>query len=292
MDTIVALYAAQALNGLAYGMLLFLVSSGLTLIYGMMGFFNLAHAFFFMLASYFCSTFLDMTGSYWMSLILAPFAVAVIGMSAERLFLRNLEFGPLGYIGQILPTLGIALMLASAVAIFWQGKQLWVEVPELFEGLVSIGGLEYPLYRLFIIGLSLVILAIMGWILFKTRLGLITRAAVSDADMVNALGVNIPLVFTIVFGIATWMAGVAGVVLTPLFLVTTGFAYMWALESLVVVVVGGLGSLPGAFVVALLLGQLHAFGVQLTPKLGPILMFLFMVLVLSFKPAGLFGEKR
>ena len=292
MDTIVALYAAQALNGLAYGMLLFLVSSGLTLIYGMMGFFNLGHAFFFMLASYFCSTFLDMTGSYWVSLILAPFAVAVIGMSAERLFLRNLEFGPLGYIGQILPTLGIALMLASAVAIFWQGKQLWVEVPELLEGLVSIGGLEYPLYRLFIIGLSLVILAIMGWILFKTRLGLITRAAVSDADMVNALGVNIPLVFTIVFGIATWMAGVAGVVLTPLFLVTTGFAYMWALESLVVVVVGGLGSLPGAFVVALLLGQLHAFGVQLTPKLGPILMFLFMVLVLSFKPAGLFGEKR
>jgi branched-chain amino acid transport system permease protein len=292
MDTIVALYAAQALNGLAYGMLLFLVSSGLTLIYGMMGFFNLAHAFFFMLASYFCSTFLDMTGSYWMSLILAPFAVAVIGMSAERLFLRNLEFGPLGYIGQILPTLGIALMLASAVAIFWQGKQLWVEVPELLEGLVSIAGLEYPLYRLFIIGLSLVILAIMGWILFKTRLGLITRAAVSDAGMVNALGVNIPLVFTIVFGIATWLAGVAGVVLTPLFLVTTGFAYMWALESLVVVVVGGLGSLPGAFVVALLLGQLHAFGVQLTPKLGPILMFLFMVLVLSFKPAGLFGERK
>jgi branched-chain amino acid transport system permease protein len=290
MDPTVALYAAQALNGLAYGMLLFLVSSGLTLIYGMMGFFNLSHAFFFMLASYFCSTFLDMTGSYWISLFLAPLAVAVIGMLTERLFLRNLEFGPLGYIGQILPTLGIALMLASGVVIFWQGKQLWVEIPGLLKGLVTIAGLDYPVYRLFIIGLSFVILAIMGWILFRTRLGLITRAAVSDADMVNALGVNIPLVFTLVFGIATWMAGVAGVVLTPLFLVTTGFAYMWALESLVVVVVGGLGSLPGAFVVALLLGQLHAFGVQLAPRLAPVLMFLFMVLVLSFKPAGLFGK--
>jgi branched-chain amino acid transport system permease protein len=232
-----------------------------------------------------------MTGSYWISLLLAPLAVAVIGMLVERLFLRNLEFGPLGYIGQILPTLGIALMLASGVAIFWQGKQLWVEIPELLNELVTISGLEYPAYRLFIIGLSFVILAIMGWILFRTRLGLITRAAVSDAAMVNALGVNIPLVFTLVFGIATWLAGVAGVVLTPLFLVTTGFAYMWALESLVVVVVGGLGSLPGAFAVALLLGQLHAFGVQLTPRLVPILMFLFMVLVLSFKPAGLLGKK-
>jgi branched-chain amino acid transport system permease protein len=272
-------------------MMLFLVSSGLTLIYGMMGFFNLSHAFFFMLASYFCSTFLDMTGSYWISLFLAPLAVAVIGMLAERFFLRNLEFGPLGYIGQILPTLGIALMLASGAAIFWRGKQLWVEIPGLLKGLVTIAGLEYPVYRLFIIGLSFVILAIMGWILFRTRLGLITRAAVSDAGMVNALGVNIPLVFTLVFGIATWMAGVAGVVLTPLFLVTTGFAYMWALESLVVVVVGGLGSLPGAFSVALLLGQLHAFGVQLTPRLAPVLMFLFMVLVLSFKPAGLFGKR-
>jgi branched-chain amino acid transport system permease protein len=290
MDPTVALYAAQALNGLAYGMLLFLVSSGLTLIYGMMGFFNLSHAFFFMLASYFSSTFLDMTGSFWMSLFLAPLAVAVTGMLAERFFLRNLEFGPLGYIGQILPTLGIALMLASGVAVFWQGKQLWVEIPGLLKGLVTIAGLDYPLYRLFIIGLSFVILAIMGWILFRTRLGLIIRAAVSDAGMVNALGVNIPLVFTVVFGIATWMAGVAGVVLTPLFLVTTGFAYMWALESLVVVVVGGLGSLPGAFAVALLLGQLHAFGVQLAPRLAPVLMFLFMVLVLSFKPAGLFGK--
>lgn len=292
MNTTLAHYAAQALNGLAYGMLLFLVSSGLTLIYGMMGFFNLSHAFFFMMASYFCSTFLDMTGSYWVSLLLAPLTVAVIGMLAERLFLRNLKFGPLGYIGQILPTLGIALMLASGVAIFWQGKQIWVEVPGLLKGLVSFTGFEYPIYRLFIIGLSFVILAIMGWILFRTRLGLITRAAVSDAGMVNALGVNIPTVFTIVFGIATWMAGVAGVALTPLFLVTTGFAYMWALESLVVVVVGGLGSLPGAFAVALLLGQLHAFGVQFTPRLVPVLMFLFMVLVLSFKPAGLFGERK
>ena len=291
MDTTAAQYAAQTLNGLAYGMLLFLVSSGLTLIYGMMGFFNLSHAFFFMLSSYLCSTFLDLTGSFWMSLLLAPLAVAAIGMLTERLFLRNLEFGPLGYIGQILPALGIALLLASSVVIFWEGKQLWVEVPAALKGLVNIAGLEYPFYRLFIIGLSFVILAIMSWILFRTRLGLITRAAVSDADMVNALGVNIPLVFTIVFGIACWLAGVAGVALTPLFLVTTGFAYMWALESLVVVVVGGLGSLLGAFAVALLLGQLHAFGVQLTPGLVPVLMFLFMVLVLSFKPAGLFGKR-
>ena len=230
MSPLVALYITQGLNGLGYGMLLFLVSSGLTLIYGMMGFLNLSHAFFFMLGAYFCATFLGITGSFWISLLLAPLAVALVGMLAERFFLRNLEHNELGYIGQVLPTLGIALIILTSISLFWS-RSLWIETPRLLQGVVSIGGLSYPIYRIFIIGLSLVVLIFLAMIIYLTRLGLILRGAVSDSDMVNALGVNIPLIFTLVFGISTWLAGVAGVALTPIFFVNAGFAYQWALET-------------------------------------------------------------
>lgn len=290
MNVNLALFIAQSLNGLGYGMLLFLVASGLTLIYGMMGLLNLSHAFFFMLGAYFCATFLNIFDNFWITLLLAPLVVGLLGMLAERFLLRNLENNPLGYIGQILPTLGIALLILTSVSIFW-ARSLWIETPDILRGFVSIGGLNYPIYRFFIIGLSVVILIAMMFLIYRTRLGLVIRAAVSDADIVSSLGVNISLVFSVVFGISTWMAGVAGVALTPIFFVNAGFAYQWALESFVVVIVGGLGSLPGAFVVALLFGELHAFGIQYFPKLAPILMFVIMVLVLSFKPIGLFGKR-
>ncbi len=290
MNPTAALLITQGLNGLGYGMLLFLVSSGLTLIYGMMGFLNLSHAFFFMLGAYFCATFLQITNSFWISLVLAPFAVSLVGMLAERFFLRNLENNELGYIGQILPTLGIALIILTSVAMFW-GRSLWIETPLLLQGHFFIGQLSYPIYRIFIIVLSFAVLILLSLIIFKTRMGLILRAAVSDSDMVSALGINISLIFTVVFGISVWLAGLAGVALTPVFFVNPLFAYQWALETFVVVIVGGLGSLPGAFVVAILFGELHSYGVQFTPRLAPILMFLIMILVLTFKPTGLFGKR-
>jgi branched-chain amino acid transport system permease protein len=292
MSPVAVLYVTQAINGLVYGMVLFLVASGLTLIYGMMGFMNLSHAFFFMLAAYFSSTFLEITNSFWISLLLAPIVVGIIGMLVERFFLRNLEHGPLGYIGQILPTLGVALLILTGVTIFWGSQQPGITIPKSLAGFTSFAGLNYPIYRLFVVGLSFVILVIMALILFKTRLGLIVRAAVSDAGMVSALGIKIPLVFTLVFGIGTWMAGVAGVAAAPLFAVNAMFGYKWSLEAFVVVIVGGLGSLLGAFVAALVFGELHSFGVQLIPRLVPVLMFLIMVLVLSFKPKGFFGKRE
>jgi branched-chain amino acid transport system permease protein len=257
-----------------------------------MGFLNLSHAFFFMLAAYLCYTFLEVTNNFWISLLIAPIIVGIIGMLVERLFLKNLDRGALGYIGQILPTLGVALLILTGVTIFWGSQQPGITIPESLTGFAYIAGLDYPIYRLFIMGLSFVILAIMALILFKTRLGLIVRAAVSDADMVSALGIKIPLVFTLVFGIGTWMAGVAGVAAAPMFAVNAGFAYQWSLEAFVVVIVGGLGSLLGAFVAALVFGELHSFGIQLIPRLVPVLMFLVMVLVLSFKPMGFFGKRE
>jgi len=292
MSPVTVLYVNQAIHGLVYGMLLFLVASGLTLIYGMMGFLNLSHAFFFMLAAYLCSTFLEVTNNFWISLLLAPIVVGFFGMLAERFFLRNLDQGPLGYIGQILPTLGVALLILTGVMFFWGSKQPGITIPKSLVGFAFLGGLNYPIYRLFIVGLSFVILAIMALILFKTRLGLIVRAAVSDSDMVSALGIKTPFVFTLVFGIGTWMAGVAGVAAAPMFSVNAGFGYHWSLEAFVVVIVGGLGSLVGAFVAALVFGELHSYGVQLIPRLVPVLMFLVMVLVLSFKPIGFFGRRE
>jgi branched-chain amino acid transport system permease protein len=157
---------------------------------------------------------------------------------------------------------------------------------------VSIWGLDYPIYRLFIIGLSIAVLGFLALILYKTRLGMIVRAAVSDAGMVNALGINVPLVFMLVFGIGTWLAGLAGIAIAPIMTVFPGLADQMGMDAFIVVVVGGFGSLGGAFLVAILSGLLYAYGVQFISQLAPVLMFIFMAIVLAIKPVGLFGERE
>jgi branched-chain amino acid transport system permease protein len=290
MDSTTAMYIAQGLNGLAYGMLLFLVASGLTLIFGMMGILNIAHASFFMLSAYFCHTFLDMTENFWLALLVAPLIAAAIGVLCERFLLRRVH--AFGHIGELLITVGISLVILEGVKFFWGTEPFLVAVPEQFKGFITIVDLNYPIYRIFIIGLALVILCLMAFILYKTRLGMVVRAAVSDADMVNALGVNVPIVFMLVFGLGTWLAGVAGVIITPILTVFPGMADQVGLDAFVVVVTGGFGSLFGAFIVSLFLGELNAFGIQFIPKLAPVLVFSFMAIVLAFKPMGLFGERE
>ena len=284
MDSTTAMYVAQTLNGLAYGMLLFLLASGLTLIFGMMGILNIAHASFFMLSAYFCHTFLDMTGSFWLALLVAPVVTAVFGVICERFLLRRVH--AFGHIGELLITVGISLVILEGIKFFWGTESLLIAVPKSLNGFIPIVDLNYPVYRIFIIGLALLILVLMAIILYKTRLGMVIRAAVSDADMVNALGVNVPIVFMLVFGIGTWLAGVAGVIITPILTVFPGMADQVGMDAFVVVVTGGFGSLLGAFIVALFLGELNAFGIQFIPKLAPVLMFAFLAIVLAFKPMG------
>ncbi len=290
MDSTTAMYIAQAMNGMTYGMLLFLVASGLTLIFGMMGILNIAHASFFMVAAYFTHTFLNLTGNFWVALLLAPVIAAFFGILCERFLLRKVH--AFGHISELLITVGIALVILEGVKVFWGTEPLLVPVPESLSGFIWISDLKYPVYRIFNIGLALVILVFMALILYKTRLGMIVRAAVSDAGMVNALGINVPLVFMLVFGLGTWLAGVAGVIVTPILTVFPGMADQIGMDAFVVVVTGGFGSLLGAFIVSILLGQLNAFGIQFIPKLAPVLMFSFMALVLAFKPMGLFGERE
>ena len=290
MSPTTVLYVAQAIHGLAYGMLLFLIASGLTLIFGMMGILNIAHAAFAMLAAYFTYAVWELTGSFWIALIIAPVVAGFFGILTERFLLRPVH--KQGHLAELLLTVGLLTLIVEIVKLFWGTESLVVSIPPSLSGLVEWFGLVYPVYRLFIIGISLLILGFMALILFKTRLGMIVRAAVSDPDMVSALGINTPLVFMLVFGIGIWLAGVAGAVAGPLLTVFPGMADLLGMDAFVVVVVGGFGSLGGAFIVALFLGELNAYGIQFIPRLAPVLMFTFMALVLAFKPMGLFGERE
>jgi branched-chain amino acid transport system permease protein len=290
MDPTTAMYVAQGIHGLAYGMLLFLVASGLTMVFGMMGILNLAHASFFMLSSYFSYQVLRMTGNFWVALLVAPIVAAAVGILCERLLLRKVH--AFGHIGELILTVGISLVIMEGVKVFWGTESLSIGVPPILEGRLALGGLDYPVYRLFVIGLALVVLAILALLLYKTRLGMVVRAAVSDADMVNALGINVPVLFMFVFGVGTWLAGVAGVAIAPILTVFPGLADQMGMDAFVVVVTGGLGSLWGAFLISLILGELNSYGVQFVSQLAPVLMFVFMAIVLTFKPMGLFGERE
>jgi len=282
------MYVSQGIHGIAYGMVLFLVSSGVTLIIGMMNILNMAHAAFFMLSAYFCYQVVDMTGNFWLGLLIAPVITAFFGMLMERFLLRRLHsYGP---IGELLLTVGVSFVIMGLVKVIWDTANLSIKVPPSLEGLVTFAGLEYPIYRLFVIGLSCVVLGLMALLLYKTRVGKIVRAAVSDGDMVNALGINIPLLFTLVFGVGIWLAGVAGVAIAPILTVFPGLADQMGMDAFIVVVVAGFGSLGGAFLVSLIFGLLSSFGVQFLSQMAPLLMFLFMAVVMIFWPHGFFGE--
>ena len=288
MSPTTAMYVSQGIHGIAYGMVLFLVSSGVTLIIGMMNILNMAHAAFFMLSAYFCYQVIAVTGNFWIALILAPIFTGLCGMFMERFMLRRL-YG-YGAIGELILTVGVSFLIIGLVKIFWGTSSMTINVPPSLAGLIKVSGLEYPIYRLFVIFVSLLVLGIMALLLYKTRIGKIVRAAVSDSDMVNALGINIPLLFTTVFGVGVWLAGVAGAVIAPILTVFPGLADQMGMDAFIVVVVAGFGSLSGAFIVSLIFGMLSSFGVQFLSQLAPLLMFIFMAIVMIFWPHGFFGE--
>lgn len=290
MDVTASMYVAQAIHGIAFGMVLFLIASGLNVIFGMMGILNLAHGAFFMLAAYFCYSVMAVTGSFWAALIIAPVLTALVGIIVERFFIRKVQI--MGAMGELILTLGIAMLILGGVKFFWGTENLPISVPPILEGMVSIGELDYPIYRIFMIVLALVVLVIMTLLLYKTRLGKIVRAAVSDREMVNALGINVPLVFMLVFGIGVWMAGIGGVVIAPILTVFPGLADQVGMYAFIVVVTGGLGSLKGAFIVSIIFGLLSSFGIQFFSQLAPVLIVGFMAFVLAIKPHGLFGVKE
>lgn len=290
MDYMFAIYAMQGMHGLVYGMLLFLVASGLTLVFGMMGVLNLAHAAFYMLGAYFAYTVTQYFGNFWLSFIVAPLAVGTVGIIVERFILRKAH--ALGHVHELLLTLGLFFMFVEIVRWIWGNNPLPVPVPSLLEGNIPFLGRTYPIYRLFILAFSIVILVGMAWIMAKTRIGITIRASVSDGAMVDALGTNVPAVFLGVFGSGAALAAVAGVIAAPFLSTYPGMGGEVLMDSFVVIVIGGFGSLLGAFVASLMVGELQSFGVLWIPRFSLVLQFLLMAVVLIVRPVGLFGEKE
>jgi branched-chain amino acid transport system permease protein len=282
-------FVIQFLHGLAYGMLLFLVASGLTLVFGMMNVLNIAHASFYMLGAYFSYQMLRMVGNFWIGLIVCPILVGFLGILMERFLLRRVHAG--GHVQEFVITFGILFVINESVKWIWGTEPLPVPIPPALSGSVMIVGSVYPAYRLFILFFSLGVLALMAYILMKTRLGITVRAAVSDRDMVSALGTNTPYVFMLVMGIGSWLAGLAGVIAGPFISTYPGMAMEILVDCFVVTVTGGLGSLLGAIVASFLIGQLSSFGILFIPRFAIVFSFLLMTVVLIIKPTGLFGEK-
>ena len=286
----IAILPSQLLHGFVYGMLLFLLASGLTLIFGMMGVLNFAHGALYMLGAYFSFSVLFWTKQFWLSLLLAPFLVMAIGIIIERFLLRKVHGH--GHAHELLLTFGIAYIIEELVKIFWGTEPLIVKLPSILMGSISLAGFEYPVYRLFILMASSCVFLLLFIILLKTRIGIIIRAAVANNEMVNALGFNVPFIYLLIFGIGTWLAGFAGVIGGPYLITHPGMAGTIIIDLFVVVVVGGLGSITGALVASLMIGELHSIGILFLPQLAIVFEFMLMAAVLTIRPHGLFGEAQ
>jgi branched-chain amino acid transport system permease protein len=284
----VDLLVVNLLNGLSWGMLLFLISMGLTTIFGVAGVLNFAHGSLFMLGAYVALQLARWTGSFWAGLVVAPLAVAALGGVLERALLRPVYRRDVSH--QLLLTFALLLVIDDGVRMVWGPGYHVVEPPELLAGTVPVAGYTFPVYRIF--------LAVLGpllggalWALFRfTRFGKTVRAAAADREMAAGLGIRVPRLFTGVFVFGTALAALGGALAAAHQSVGPAMGERIIIESFIVVVVGGLGSFPGAFVGALLLGLLEAFGTQLFPRAQMAIPYLLLSAILVLRPRGLFGE--
>lgn len=294
----------QFLNGVQLGMLLFLLAAGLTLIFGIMDLVNLAHGSLYMLGAYFAASFVDWTDSFLLGALLALLATAIVGMLLEVIVVRRL-YGR-NHLDHVLGTFGLLLFFNELVRLIWGPAGMTLSLPsEMLNAIEVLPGLFYPIYRLVIIGVTLVVAALMYVLIMRTRLGMLIRAGASNREMVDALGVNIKLLYTLVFGLGAALAGFAGLMQAPILTVQIGMGENILIAAFVVVTIGGIGSIRGAFVAALLVGLadtvgrafipdvLHAFlsesaSSSLGRALSSMMIYLVMALVLIARPEGLF----
>lgn len=286
-------FITQFISGLTMATLLFLVASGLTLIFGVGQVFNFAHGSFYMIGAYLGYQIVSVWGvNFWYGLVLAALGTGICGMLAESLFLRRI-YGRANEGGfQILLTYCLILVIDDLVKLVWGTEYKSLPRPDGFSGAVIIGDLYIPSYNLMIIAIGLVLVAGAWWILKYTRPGRIARASAVDREMLGVLGVNVPLTMTVVFGIATALGGMTGALAAPLRTVTPGAGIEVIIDSLIVVVLGGMGNFWGAWLGALLIGEVSAFAVAFVPKWASLFSFLVMVIVLIFKPEGLFAPRK
>lgn len=277
----------QLLNGLTFGALLFLVSSGFTLIFGLMRIVNLAQGSLYLIGGYIGLSVIRATGSYWLALLGGAVAVGLIGLAIERGLLQRVSGRPMS---EILLTVGLSFIAADLALAIWGGDPQTLSVPDGIDGKATIFGVTYPVFRLVVLGLGVVVAVGLWALLEHTRIGAIVRAGVDDREMVAALGINVKAVFAGVFALGALLAGLAGVVGGAYLSLYPGADTEILTYSLVVVVIGGLGSLRGAIVGSLMVGLVYDFGQSLVPDLAYFVVFAPMALVLLLRPQGLFGR--
>jgi branched-chain amino acid transport system permease protein len=311
-------FTISLLNGLSYGLLLFMLSAGLTLIFSMMGVLNFAHASFYMLGAYFAYQ-TSKWSSFWLALVVAPLLVALIGAAFERLALRKVH--RFGHVPELLITFGLSYVILEVVQLIWGRSSVDYQVPAALQGpLFTIYNTQFPIYRGFMMLVAVLMLLALWLLLTRTRIGLVIQAALTHPDMTEALGHNVPRVFMMVFGGGAALAGLAGVIGGNAFVTEPGMAATVGSIIFVVVVVGGMGSLAGAFLASLLIGVLQTFavgldwslvgaaknlGMEITAQtfgypvwklklsqVAPILPYLLLILMLIFRPKGLLGTRE
>jgi branched-chain amino acid transport system permease protein len=297
----------QLLNGLQYGVMLFLMAAGLTLVFGIMNLVNLAHGSLYMVGAYFAVALTAWSGNYLLGVALGLLATLVVGMAVEVVVLRALY--DRDHLDQVLATFGLILFFNELVSMIWGRGAQYASLPVWLQGHIDLfTGSRYPVYRASILGIGLLVALLLWYVVTRTRLGMLIRAGASNRAMVGALGVNIKLLYTVVFGFGAALAGLAGLLAGPIYAVQPGMGELILIQVFVVIVIGGIGSIRGALVGAIVVGVVDTLGrAFLKPLLGTIisppaaeaagpalasmLIYLLMAVVLAVKPAGLFTSR-
>ncbi|WP_438278977.1 branched-chain amino acid ABC transporter permease [Nitrobacter sp.] len=282
-------FVSQLFNGLALGALLALISSGLTIIYGTLGVLNLAHGAMFMLGGYAGYVAYTYTDSFIVAVIGGSLFVMILGIVMERVIIRHFYNRP--HEDQLLVTFGLGICFVEIVRFIFSSQSLVVPPPPLLQGITSLGFMFYPTYRLAVVGIVAVALAALFIVLYRTRLGMIVRAGIEDSVMVDSLGINVYRVFMIVFGIGAMAAGFAGIINAPVVSLTPGIGDDILVQTFVVVVIGGVGSFPGAILGGLIAGEIISITSMINPGYAYVMLFVAMTLVLVLRPHGLLGAQ-
>ena len=297
------LFCQQFLNGLQFGVMLFLMASGLTLVFGIMDLINLAHGSLFMVGAYLCATVFQKTGSFLLGLLVALPGTALVGIAMEVITLRKLYTRD--HLDQVLATFGLILFFNELTKIVWGPRALFLDVPEALSGTIEIlPNSPYPAFRLAIIAVGIIIAIFLYLMITRTRLGMLIRASATNREIIGALGVNVRLLYTLVFGLGALLAGLAGAMAGPLFAVEVGMGEDILILTFVVIVIGGVGSIRGALVGAILVGLIDTLGRAFLPaffklfidpatadgvgaSLASMAIYILMALILAWKPKGL-----
>lgn len=281
-------FILNILNGLSQGMLLFLISVGLTTVFGVLGILNFAHGSFFMLGAYFGMQAVKIFNSFWLGLIFGPIIVMAVGFLIEFFLLRKIYARNVSF--QLLLTFALLLVIDDSVRMVWGSGYHIVNPPVIFSGTIFLLGQQYPIYRIFLI-MAGIITGLGLWSFFHfTKFGKIVRAASFDREMAEGVGINVPMVFTCVFLLGTWLAALGGVLAAPQQSLNPSMGERIIIESFIVVVVGGMGSFPGALIGAIMLGLLESFGTVFAGNFQMALPYLLLAVILIFKPNGLFKK--